>query len=96
MGKLLPKENPHDRAHPCHPQPVENRRRSLAMLLAIAIGFAAVNLFSGYIAVVYESLKLGAIRGEGLGHVTIAKRGFFARGSLNPEKYLFSQSELQS
>lgn len=73
----------------------KNRRRSLATLLAIAIGFTAVNLFSGYIAVVYESLKLGAIRGEGLGHVTIAKRGFFARGSLNPEKYLFSQAELQ-
>lgn len=73
----------------------KNRRRSLATLLAIAIGFAAVNLFSGYIHVVYQSLKIGAIRGEGLGHVTLAKRGFFERGSLNPEKYLFSQAELQ-
>lgn len=73
----------------------KNRRRSLATLLAIAVGFAAVNLFAGYIHIVYQSLKTGAIRGEGLGHVTIAKHGFFARGSLNPEKYLFSQAELQ-
>ena len=73
----------------------KNRRRSVATLLAIAMGFAAVNLFSGYIHVVYQSLREGAIRGEGLGHVTIAKRGFFERGSLNPEHYLFNQSELQ-
>lgn len=73
----------------------KNRRRSLATLLAIAIGFAAVNLFSGYIHNVYVGLRAGAIRGEGLGHVTLAKRGFFERGSLNPEKYLFTPDELQ-
>ena len=72
----------------------KNRRRSLATLLAIAIGFAAVNLFAGYIHVVYESLRASAIRDDGLGHVTIAKRGFFANGSLNPERYIFSAAEL--
>ena len=38
----------------------KNRRRSLATLLAIAIGFASVNLFSGYIHNVYEGLRAGA------------------------------------
>ena len=72
----------------------KNRRRSAATLLAVAVGFAAVNLFAGYIHVVYESLRTSAIRNDGLGHVTIAKRGFFARGSLDPERYVFSAAEL--
>lgn len=73
----------------------KNRRRSLATVLAIAIGYAAVNLFAGYISVVYQSMRASAIHQDGLGHVTIAKRGFFARGSLDPERYVFSGAELQ-
>ena len=73
----------------------KNRRRSLATLAAIAIGFAAVNLFAGYIHIVYQSMRSSAIRNDGLGHVTLAKRGFFASGSLNPERYIFSRAELQ-
>jgi putative ABC transport system permease protein len=73
----------------------KNRRRSVATLLAIAVGFTAVNLFAGYIHVVYQSMRSSAIRSDGLGHVTIAKRGFFARGSLDPARYIFSAAELQ-
>ncbi|MFT3734193.1 MAG: FtsX-like permease family protein [Rhodocyclaceae bacterium] len=73
---------------------VKNRRRSLATLLAIGVGFAAVNLFAGYIHNVYTGLSNAAIHGEGLGHLTIAKRGYFEQGSLKPEHYLFSKAEL--
>lgn len=72
----------------------KNRRRSFATLLAIAVGFTAINLFSGYIGNVYRGLRDAAIHGEGLGHLTIAKRGFFERGSLHPERYVFSRAEL--
>lgn len=72
----------------------KNRRRSFATLLAIAVGFTAINLFSGYIGNVYRGLRDAAIHGEGLGHLTLAKRGFFERGSLHPERYVFSHAEL--
>jgi putative ABC transport system permease protein len=72
----------------------KNRRRSLATLLAIAIGFAAINLFAGYIHNVYNGLRVSAMHGEGLGHLTIAKRGFFEEGSLKPERFVFSRDEL--
>jgi putative ABC transport system permease protein len=73
----------------------KNSRRSLATLAAIAVGYLAINLFSGYISQVYAGIKEGAIRGEGLGHLTIAKRGFFKAGSLHPDRYLFNQQELK-
>ncbi len=73
----------------------KNRRRSLATLLSIAVGFTAINLFSGYIQDTYTGLRLTAIHYEGLGHVTLAKPGFFERGGVNPAKYIFSRDELQ-
>ncbi|MBS1208449.1 MAG: transporter permease YtrF [Proteobacteria bacterium] len=72
----------------------KNRRRSLATLIAIALGFAAINLFAGYIHNSYNGLRLGSIYGEGLGHLTIARKGFFEQGSLKPEQFLFSETEL--
>ncbi len=73
----------------------KNRRRSLATLLSIAVGFTAINLFAGYIQDTYAGLRRTAIHYEGLGHVTLAKPGFFERGGVNPAKYLFSRDELQ-
>lgn len=71
-----------------------NRRRSLATGLAIASGFAAINLFSGYIDNVYSGLSQQAIRGERLGHLMITKQDALSSGKLEPEKYLFSGAEL--
>ena len=73
----------------------KNRRRSLATLLSIAVGFTAINLFSGYIQDTYTGLRRTAIHYEGLGHVTLAKPGFFERGGVNPAKYIISRDELQ-
>lgn len=73
----------------------KNRRRSCATLLAIAIGHAAINLFAGYIFNTYSALRGSAIYGEGLGHLTIARTGYFTQGSLKPEQYLLSEDELR-
>ncbi len=70
-----------------------NYRRSLATILAIAVGFAAVNLFSGYIANVYTGLKEQAVKGERLGHLTIYKRGMLVEGKIKPRKYMFTAEE---
>lgn len=72
-----------------------NRRRSLATILAVAVGFTAINLFGGYIHDVYRGLKSSAIHGEGLGHLTVARKGFFAEGALHPERYSLKGEELK-
>ena len=74
---------------------MKNGRRSLTTILAIALGYAAVNLFSGYVHSTYEGLTNAAIHGEGLGHLTIYKQGFLAQGKLHPEKYQFTTSEVE-
>ncbi|KIX12456.1 ABC transporter permease [Dethiosulfatarculus sandiegensis] len=72
-----------------------NKRRSLVTLLAISLGLSAVSLFKGYTDHTYQGLRQAAIRGEGLGHLVVYKKGFNALGSLEPEKYLLSKDEMQ-
>ena len=72
-----------------------NKRRSTATLLAIGVGFAAITLFYGYTSNVYRSLRMSAIQGEGLGHLTIYKQGWLEKGKLDPERYMFSQAEIE-
>ena len=72
----------------------KNRRRSGVTTAAIAFGFAAIALFSGYVKNVYDGLIQQAIRGELLGHLTVMKRGFTTEGKLHPAKYMFSKPEL--
>ncbi|MBL8473252.1 MAG: ABC transporter permease [Rhodocyclaceae bacterium] len=70
-----------------------NARRSAVTVLAIAFGYAAINLFSGYIHNVYAGLAEQSIKGERLGHLILAQRGAFDEGKLEPGKYVFSGAE---
>jgi putative ABC transport system permease protein len=72
-----------------------NKRRSLVTLMAIAVGFSAISLFCGYTGRIYWFLKESAIRGESLGHLTIHKTGWLENGKLDPERYMFSEGELE-
>ncbi len=74
---------------------LKNRRRSFVTLLAIAVGLAAVGLFRGYADRTYWGLRQMAIRGEGLGHLTVFKDGWFEKGKIDPGKYMFSKNETQ-
>ena len=73
---------------------IKNGRRSLMTVLAIALGYAAINLFQGYVHSTYEGLTNAAIHGEGLGHITIFKKGYLDQGKLHPEKFHFSKDEV--
>ena len=64
-------------------------------LLAISIGFTAVSLFRGYTDNTYEGLRTSAIRGEGLGHLTIYKAGWIDKGKIDPETYMFSMEDIK-
>ncbi len=72
---------------------MKNGRRSLTTILAIALGYAAINLFQGYVHSTYQGLTYSAIHGEGLGHLTIFKKGYLDQGKLHPEKFQFSREE---
>ncbi len=74
---------------------LKNRRRSMVTIMAVALGFAAVSLFRGYIHNTYEGLRNSAIRGEGIGHLTIYKKGWHLKGKLDPGKYMFTGDEIK-
>jgi putative ABC transport system permease protein len=67
-----------------------NRRRSMMTLAAIAVGFAALSLFQGYMHSTYTGLRESAIRGEGLGHLTIFQTGWLTQGQQAPADFMFS------
>src|SRR5579863_186249 len=72
----------------------KNSRRSLVTALALGLGFASICIFSGYIHNVYSGLSEQAVRGEGLGHLTLVKKGYFENGTLDARKYLLTKDDL--
>jgi putative ABC transport system permease protein len=74
---------------------IKNGRRSLTTILAIGLGFGAINIFQGYVHGTYHGLTDAAIRGEALGHLTIYKKGFLAEGKLHPETFQFRKDEVE-
>ena len=74
----------------------KNRRRSFFTILAIGLGFAAVNVFGGFTTYIFTNLRDGYIYALGNGHLTIFKRGFLTHGKLDPVRYLLSEAETQT
>ena len=70
-----------------------NGRRSLFTILAIALGFVAVNVLGGFTAYIFKNLQEGYIYGEGNGHMTVFKAGFLDKGKLDPTRYLLGGAE---
>ena len=75
---------------------LQNRRRSLATLGAIAFGFAAINLLGGFTDYIFKSLEDTYIYAQSNGHISVFKKGFLEQGSLDPGKYLIGEKELAS
>ena len=74
----------------------KNRRRSIFTIVAIGLGFAAVNVFGGFTSYIFASLRDGYIYAQGHGHLTIFKTGFMTAGKLDPVRYLLSAAELRT
>ncbi len=64
---------------------LRNRRRSLATLLALAIGAMSVLMFGGYTADIKYSLLTGYVQSGG--HLQIQHKDFFLFGNGNPTSY---------
>jgi putative ABC transport system permease protein len=71
-----------------------NRRRSLFTILAIGLGFAAVNTLGGFTEYIFTNLRDSYIYVQGNGHLTIFKKGFLQDGKLNPTRYLLDETEV--
>jgi putative ABC transport system permease protein len=71
-----------------------NGRRSMFTIIAIGLGFLAVNALGGFTAYIFTSLKDSYIYGEANGHLTVFKNGFLDKGKLDPVRYLLSEKEL--
>lgn len=64
---------------------LRNRRRSVATLLALAIGAASLLLFGGYIANIRYSMQTAYVRSGG--HLQVQHSDFFLYGNGNPTAY---------
>jgi putative ABC transport system permease protein len=69
-------------------------RRSMATMIVVAIGFLSLNVFGGYVANVFRGLQDQVVHGEGVGHLTVARPGYFEKGRINPTAFLLSQEEV--
>lgn len=74
---------------------LKNRRRSLFTVLAVGIGFSAVNVFGGFTEYIFSSLQESFIYAEGNGHITIFKEGFRTKGKIDPVSYLITEDEIK-
>ena len=70
---------------------LRNRRRSLATLLALAVGSASILIFGGYTTNVRYSMTTQYVRTGG--HLQVQYRDFFYYGSGNPAAYGIPQYE---
>jgi putative ABC transport system permease protein len=73
-----------------------NARRSLFTILAIALGFVAVNVLGGFMVYIFSNLQENYIYGEANGHLTIFKTGFLDKGKLDPTRYLLTADQLRT
>jgi len=75
---------------------IKNLRRSLFTIMAISLGFAAVNLFGGFTAYMYEANREGSIYTSFIGHLTVARKGFFEKERNEPKHYLITPGEIET
>lgn len=70
---------------------LRNRRRSMATLLALAIGTAALLLFGGYSADIRYAMLTGYVRHGG--HLQVQHRDFYLYGNGNPTAYAIRDTD---
>ncbi len=69
-----------------------NKRRTAITFLSIIAASAAIIVFGGFIAFSFEGLRETTIRTQ-LGHLQIAKKGYFDQGAGLSERYLIADPE---
>lgn len=63
-------------------------------MLAIMLGFAAVNLFGGFTTYMYQANREGSIYSAFQGHLSIVRKGFFDSDRTDPLRLLLTSQEM--
>jgi len=71
-----------------------HKKRTIITVFIICLGFTALGVIGGMLNNIFSRIKEQAVISEKLGHITIAKEGFFENGKIAPEDYLWNQKEL--
>ncbi len=76
---------------------LKNGRRSFFTILAIGVGFAAVNIFGGFESYIFRGMRDALIYAQGEGHLAIFKKGspLFDQ-AIDPDRHLISDDERAS
>jgi putative ABC transport system permease protein len=74
---------------------LRNRRRSFYTIMAIAMGYAAVNIFGGFTVYIFKNLGDSFVYVQASGHLTVFKNGFLTEGRIDPLKYQIDQGEME-
>jgi len=73
---------------------LKQKRRSCFTMGAIALGFAAVNVFGAFMQYIFVSLGDSYIYGQGNGHLSVFRRGYRGEGMDNRANFLLSSNDL--
>lgn len=71
-----------------------NARRSITTVLAVALGYAAINILGGFAAYMFTSIEDAHIYEQINGHVQVWKKGSREYGGPDPAQFLISAEEL--
>lgn len=74
---------------------LRNSRRSITTIGAVALGYAATNIFAGFAGYMFASIQEAHIYEQINGHVQIWKKGARDYGGSDPAAYLISAEELE-
>ncbi len=72
-----------------------NTRRSVTTVAAVALGYAAINIFGGFATYMFASIQDAHIYEQLNGHVQIWKKGARDYGGSDPAKFLISAAEFE-
>jgi len=67
-----------------------NKRRSLVTIIAVMLGFSAVNVFGGFTTYMFTNLRDAFIYAQANGHIQIAHEGYAQKGTTDPADHLIS------
>jgi len=75
---------------------LRNSRRSITTIGAVALGYAATNIFAGFAGYMFASIQEAHIYEQINGHVQIWKKGARDYGGSDPAAYMISAEELET
>ena len=75
---------------------LSNSRRSITTIAAVAIGYAAVNIFGGFAPYMFVSIREAYIYDQANGHVQVWKKGAREYGGSDPGAFLLSAEDFEA